>query len=60
MNTFFNYLVDNNWIAGMDFDPSGESIATIDSHGMCLISDVTTNHCNFNLKIGFLSKGELF
>lgn len=44
----------------MDFDPSGESIATIDSHGMCLISDVTTNHCNFNLKIGFLSKGELF
>ncbi len=37
---------------GFDFDPAGEFIATIDSYGMCLISDVDTNDYEFHLQLG--------
>ncbi len=41
-----------NSIAGLDFNPAGESIATIDSIGVCLISDVSTDKYVFHLEIG--------
>ena len=31
-----------NFIAGLDFDPTGESVATLDRYGVCLISDMNT------------------
>lgn len=33
----------------MDFDPSGERIATIDKHGKILVSDVNTNTAIFGI-----------
>ncbi len=52
----FSYLLITlhlvNLIAGFDFNPAGESFATIDSYGMCLISDVNTNNCEFHLQVG--------
>lgn len=41
-----------NWIAGLDFNPSGERVATIDCYGVCLLSDVDTNNYGFHLGIG--------
>ncbi len=41
-----------NIITGFDFDPAGESIATIDRYGVCLISAVNTNNYVFHLQVG--------
>lgn len=42
----------DNAIAGLDFNPNGELVATIDSYGVCMISDVNTDNCNFHLVMG--------
>ncbi len=42
----------DNFVAGFDFNPAGDSIATIDRYGMCLISDVNTNDYGFSLQVG--------
>ena len=39
-------------ITGLDFNPTGEYVATIDMAGVCLISDVTTNNYNFHQGVG--------
>lgn len=36
-------LITDNWITSLDFDPSGERIASVDQHGLGLISDTNTN-----------------
>ena len=46
-----NYFSLGNVVSGLDFDPSGDSIATTDGYGNCLISNVDTNHCTFHLKL---------
>ena len=38
-------------IAGLDFSPNGEIAATIDSYGVCLISDVNTDNYRFHLNM---------
>ena len=38
-------------ITGLDFNPNGEIAATIDSYGVCLISDVNTDSYRFHLEI---------
>ena len=40
-----------NWISGLDFDPTGKSIAALDQYGTCIISDVNTNCCNLFLDL---------
>ena len=42
----------DNFIRAFDFNPTGESIATIDNYGGCLISDVNTSNYGFHMKIG--------
>ena len=37
-------------ITGLDFNPTGEYVATIDSQGVCVVSDVNTNDYSFHLK----------
>lgn len=39
-----------NTVTGFDFDPTGEIAATIDSNGVCLISNVNTDNYNFHLR----------
>ena len=48
---FFNIYSIENFIAGFEFDPTGEVMATIDRYGVCLISDVNTNICNYDLHL---------
>ena len=36
-------------ITSLDLDPSGEKTVTIDSQGVCLISDINTAANNFDL-----------
>ena len=33
----------DNYICGLDFNPLGTSVASIDDNGVCLISDMITN-----------------
>ena len=40
-------------MSGLDFNPTGEHLATIDKEGVCLISDVTTADCTFHEEIGW-------
>ena len=40
-----------NFIASLDFNPNGETVATIDKDGACLISDMSTDNCSCYLKI---------
>ncbi len=40
----------DNYMTGFDFNPAGESIATIDRYGVCLISDVNTNNYGFHIE----------
>ena len=37
-------------ISGLDFNPTGEYVATIDEEGMCLISDVNKNDYSFHMQ----------
>ena len=41
----------DNFIAGLDFNPTGETVATIDKYGVCLISDVNTDSYHFHLNM---------
>ena len=51
-----DYSADNkclgNFIAGLDFHPSGEIVAAIDRYGVCLISDINTSTYRFYLDMG--------
>lgn len=47
----FDELKLDNALPGIDFDPNGEIIATLDWYGTCLISDINTNDCYFNLQM---------
>ena len=38
-------------ISGFDFDPLGTSVATIDAHCMCLISDIDSNSERYHIKL---------
>lgn len=40
------------WIVTFDFNPSGETMATIDRFGVCLLSDVNTDSYSFHLDMG--------
>ena len=42
----------DNAISGLDFNPSGTLIATIDCSGVCLISDVNTDDYSSHFKMG--------
>ena len=44
-------LYIENVIAGLDFCPNGENVATIDRYGTCLISDVNTDSYRFHLNM---------
>ena len=35
-------------ITSLDFDPTGNLVATIDRQGMCFISDIDTNRLHFD------------
>ena len=39
-------------ISGFDFDPLGASVASIDDHGTCLISDIDTNEYRYHIGMG--------
>ena len=39
-------------IIALDFNPTGEYVATIDSNGVCLVSDVTTANYRFHVELG--------
>ena len=41
-----------NMISGLDFNPTGEYVATIDREGVCLITGVTTANYRFHKEIG--------
>ena len=58
INKFISYvklvlicLYLGSFIAGLDFSPNGELAATIDSDGVCLISDVNTDSYHFHLNM---------
>ena len=42
-------------ITGLDFNPTGEYVATIDMAGVCLISDVTA--ANYRLHVDLRKAG---
>ena len=48
----------DNAISGLDFNPLGTLIASIDCSGVCLISDVNTDEYSFHFEMGGL-KGNL-
>ena len=41
-----------NYISSLDFNPTGETVATIEHHGRCLISDINTNKYAFHYDVG--------
>lgn len=40
-----------NWIASFDFDPLGETTASIDRNGICLLADVNTGNCLYAMEM---------
>lgn len=46
---FYEYL--ENYVAGFDFDPTGEIVATVDRFETYVISDVNTNGYHFHLEM---------
>ncbi len=48
LSFFWQFLLENV-IAGLNFHPSGEVVATLTDDGKCLISDINSNKCNFGL-----------
>ena len=40
-----------NHITGLDFAPNGETMATMDYYGTCLISDVNTDKHRFHINM---------
>ena len=49
MNLFYSL---EDVISSLDFNPTGEYVATIGREGVCLISDVTTDSSTFLKDIG--------
>mgnify|MGYP000913279474 FL=1 len=45
------FLYLDNHITSLDFSPNGETVATIDYYGTCLISDVNTDSYRFHLNM---------
>ena len=45
------YCYLDNYITGLDFNPNGEIAATIDKHGVCLISDLNTDSYRFHVNM---------
>ena len=37
-------------ITGLDFNPTGEYVATIDMYGVCIVSDVNKNDPSFHMQ----------
>ena len=46
-----------SFIVGLDFNPTGETVATIDNYGVCLISDVNTDSCRFHMNMEMKAYG---
>lgn len=44
-------LLPDNCITSFDFNPNGETIASIDCYGTCVLSDVSTQNCSFYLNM---------
>ena len=47
----------DNFVAGFDFNPNGEIVATIDQYGICLISDVNIDSYLFHLNMKMKNAG---
>lgn len=56
-NRFRSHFHQENYNPGLAFDPTGEVAATIDRHGMLLVTDITSDACRLHLKVG--SEGSL-
>lgn len=39
-----------NYIPGLDFDPSGEFVATVDTGNVCVVRDINTGNAGFHLE----------
>mgnify|MGYP003878846771 CR=1 FL=1 len=50
----FLSLYQDNYITSIDFNPNGETVATFDKYGKCLIADLNTDsyHSHMDLKSG--------
>lgn len=42
------FLHIDNYVAGIDFHPNGELVATIDMNGVCLVTDVSSNEYRYH------------
>ena len=51
MLTHFISLYLGNYITSLDFSPNGETVATIDKDGVCLVSDMNTDSYRFHLNM---------
>ena len=49
------YLHLDSHITSLDFSPNGETVATIDDHGVCLISDLNTDSYHFHLNMEMMN-----
>ena len=47
-----------NYMTSLDFNPTGETVATIDLCGVCLLSDVATDSYRFHLNMEMHISGE--
>lgn len=52
---FLNHYL-GNLIGGMDFNPMGEIAATLNTSGVCIISDVNTDKFIYCLEFNALGK----
>ena len=43
----------DNFISGLDLNPLGTLMASIDRYGVCLISDVITNRSRYHKETSF-------
>ena len=51
LNMLMYIIHIDNIVTSFDFDPNGEKAATIDRNGMCVISHIDTNGCDFHLAL---------
>ena len=52
----FLFSHQDNYITSFDFNPSGETVATFDRQGVCVVSDVSTGNCNYQVDMGGFGK----
>ena len=50
-------LPSENRITGLEINPNGETVATIDCFGICLISDIDTNKYSYHMDMGNSDSG---